>query len=106
MLITLMFSVTAKKSRTFAVSHIQLMSRCAGAGREHSQTARPSWLMKYSISYISCSVYKRGLDREQESFSLVSMTSNPPLSRRLNFSGSLVFRSSAKFTKIHKFRVL
>jgi len=30
------------KSRTFfPVSYFQLMSRCAGAGREHSQTANP-----------------------------------------------------------------
>jgi len=30
----------------FPVSHIQLMSRCAVAGREHSQTASPSWPME------------------------------------------------------------
>jgi len=40
----LMFSVVAIKSRTFfPIFHIQLMSRCAGAGKEHSQTASPSW---------------------------------------------------------------
>jgi len=46
MLITLIFSVVAVKSRTFPVSHIQLMSRCAGAGKEHSQTASPGWAME------------------------------------------------------------
>jgi len=43
MLITLMVLVVAKKSRTFSVSHVQLMSRWAGAGREQSQAASPSW---------------------------------------------------------------
>ena len=33
----------------FAVSHIQLMSRCAGAGREHSQTDSQAGQQKYSI---------------------------------------------------------
>ena len=46
-LITLIFSVVAMKSRIFfPVSHTQLMIRCAGAGREQSQTASPSWPMK------------------------------------------------------------
>jgi len=38
MLITLMLSHVAMTSRTFPVSPIQLTSRCAGGGREHSQT--------------------------------------------------------------------
>jgi len=39
-----MFSVVAVKSRTFIpVSHIQLMTRCVGDGREHSKAASPSW---------------------------------------------------------------
>jgi len=46
MLITLMFSVVAINQGLFPVSHIQLMSRCAGAGREHSQAASPSWPME------------------------------------------------------------
>jgi len=46
MLITLMFSVVAMNLGLFPVSHIQLMSRCAGAGREHSQAASPSWPME------------------------------------------------------------
>ena len=37
MLTMRMFSVIAMKSGTFPVSHAQLTSRCAGAGREHSQ---------------------------------------------------------------------
>jgi len=44
MLITPMVLVIAKKSRTFPVSHIQLMGRRAGAGREHGQ-AEPGWPM-------------------------------------------------------------
>ena len=45
MLITLMFSVVAINQGLFSVSHIQLMSRCAGARREHSQT-KLSWPME------------------------------------------------------------
>jgi len=43
MLRTLMFSVVAVKSRISSVSYVQLMSRCARAGKENSQTASPSW---------------------------------------------------------------
>jgi len=49
MLITLMFSVVAKKIKVvffFCVSHIHLISRCDGTGREHSQAAHPSWPME------------------------------------------------------------
>jgi len=50
MLITLVFSVVAMKSRTFfPVSHIQLMSGCAGAGREHSRADSRDGPRKYSI---------------------------------------------------------
>jgi len=42
-LITLIFSVVAINQGLLPVSDIQLMSRCAGAGREHGQTASPSW---------------------------------------------------------------
>jgi len=38
MLITLMFSLVAINQGLFPVSHAQLVSRCAGAGREHRQT--------------------------------------------------------------------
>jgi len=38
MLITLMFLAVGHSS----ISHVQLMSRCAGAGREYSQTGSPS----------------------------------------------------------------
>jgi len=42
-----MFSVVAMKSRTFFPdSHVQLMSKCSGAGRKHSRTASPSWSME------------------------------------------------------------
>jgi len=33
----------------FPVSHIQLMSGCAGAGREHSQEGSQAGQWKYSI---------------------------------------------------------
>jgi len=38
-----MFMAVAKKSRTFFSFPCWLMSRHAGAGREHSQAASPSW---------------------------------------------------------------
>ena len=41
-----MFSVVAKKSRTFFQSPIQLMSRGAGAGKKHRQAASRSWPME------------------------------------------------------------
>jgi len=40
MLITLMFSVVAINQGLFLVPHTQLTSRCAGAGRGHSQPAK------------------------------------------------------------------
>jgi len=42
------------------------MSRCAGAGREHSEAASPGW---YSIPWTS--VYKWGLARGQRSMSYI-----------------------------------
>ena len=69
MLIALMFLVVAMKSRTFfPISHIQLTSRCAGAGREQSQTERQAGQWKYSIPWMSCSVYEWALARGQEAF--------------------------------------
>jgi len=48
--ITLVFSVVAVKSRTFfPVSRIQLMSKCAEAGRKQSQTSSQAGRCKYSI---------------------------------------------------------
>jgi len=55
-----MFSVTAISKGLFPVSHIQLMSRCAGAGREHSQTDSQAGQWEYSVPYTSCSVYEWG----------------------------------------------
>jgi len=49
MLITMMFFVVAKKSRTFIgfpYSANDGSSTCAGAGKEHSQAASPSWPME------------------------------------------------------------
>jgi len=43
MLISVIFLVVAMNQGLFPVSHMQLMSRCAGAGREHSQADNPSW---------------------------------------------------------------
>ena len=48
-LITLMFSVVAVSQGLFPVSHIQLLSRCAGAGREHSQRDSQAGQWKYSV---------------------------------------------------------
>jgi len=43
MLVTLMFSVVAVNQGLFPASNTQLASRCAGAGREHSQADSPGW---------------------------------------------------------------
>jgi len=43
MLITVMFSVIAKKSRTFSSCSYSANEQCAEAGREHSQADSPSW---------------------------------------------------------------
>jgi len=40
---THVFSCCCEIKDFFPVSHIQLTSRCAGAGREHSQAASPGW---------------------------------------------------------------
>jgi len=57
-----MFSVAAKEIKDFfSVSHVQLMSRCTGTGKEHSQAASPSWPMEifYTID-ILLNTYTRG----------------------------------------------
>jgi len=77
------------------------MSRCAGAGREQSQTASSSWQGEILHAIDVGSVYEWGLAGEQESALLVSVTSNPPWSRSSNFSGSSVF--SRSFAKLAKF---
>jgi len=46
MLITLIFYFLLGNYGLFPVSHIQLMSRCAGAGRKDSQAASSSSLME------------------------------------------------------------
>ena len=50
MLITLMFLVVAINQGLFPVSHTQLTSRCAGAGREHSQPDSQAGQWEYSIA--------------------------------------------------------
>jgi len=87
-----MFSIVAKKSRTFPTFSYSAKSRCAGAGREHSQTDSPAGQWKYSIPWMSCSVCEWGWPKSRNlSFFLVSVSLNPPLSGSLSFSGSLVF---------------
>jgi len=74
-----MFSVVAMKSRTF----FQLMSRCAGDVREQNQTDSQAGKQQYSIPWVSCSVYERGLASGGGIFLLflISMSSNLLLSR-------------------------
>jgi len=50
MLMTLMFSVVAINQGLFPVSHIQLISRCAGAGTECTWTGVPSWPMEIFLN--------------------------------------------------------
>jgi len=61
MLITFMISLAAVNQGLFSVSPIQLMSKCAGAGRERSQTDSQTGQWKFSIPWTSCSVSERGL---------------------------------------------
>ena len=57
----MIFSVVAKKSRTFTVSRVQLMSRC-GAGREQiARTGSQAGQWKYSIPWASCQFRNGGL---------------------------------------------
>jgi len=46
MVITLMLSVVAKKSRTFSSLPCSANEEVCRSWREHSQAATPSWLMK------------------------------------------------------------
>ena len=55
-----MFSVVAINPGLFPASHIQLMSRWAGAGREHSQTDSQDGQWNYSIQWMLCSVDEWG----------------------------------------------
>jgi len=48
MLITLTFWLLLWNRGLLPVSHIQLLSRCAGAGRGHSQAASPGWPVEIS----------------------------------------------------------
>jgi len=89
-----MFSVVITKSQTFPVSHIQLMSRCAGAGREPSQTDNPVWPTEIFHTIDGMLGLGMGVGQGKGSFYafLISVNSNPLL------SGSLVFfGNSAKF---------
>jgi len=81
------------------------MSRGGGAGREHSQAESQAGQWRYSVPWTSCSVYGWGLARGQESFFLVSMSSNLLLVGSSNFSRSSVFLLQ-EFREIHDFQVL
>jgi len=61
-----MFLVVAINQGLFPVSHIQVTSRCAGAGREHGQTDSQAVRWKYSIPWRSWTVSERWLARRQE----------------------------------------
>jgi len=65
------------------------MSRCARAGREHSQAASPGWPTE--VFHTMGIIYEWGLAEGQNLLFLVSMGSNPLLSRSLNFSQELGF---------------
>ena len=79
------------------------MSRCAGAGREHSQAASPGWPMEIfrSMDIILGLWIRVGLGGRKQWALLLSWISNPLFSGSLNlFSKSWVFfRSFAKFAK-------
>ena len=70
------------------------MSRCAGAGREHSQTDSPSWPMEiFHMIDVVLSLW-RGVSwgaRIRSSPLLAAVSSNPLLSRSPFFSRSSVF---------------
>jgi len=102
MLITVMFSVVAVNQGLFLVSHIQLLSRCVGSGREQSQTDSQVGQWKYSIPETSQSVYARGwLGGRRLSAFHFSMSFNPLLSMSSAFWGHLM-----KFAKIQGVRDL
>ena len=75
------------------------MSRCAGAGREHSQAASPGWPRElFHTTDIMLSLWMGAGRGGQESALLFAMNLNPLLSRSSNFSKSLVFfRNFMKF---------
>jgi len=60
MLITPKFSCVAISQGLFPVSHFHVTSRCAGDGREHSQTASPSWPMEiFHTIYVILSLWMK-----------------------------------------------
>ena len=62
-----MFSVVPIKG-LFPVPYAQLMSRCAGAGRKHSQADSQAGQGRYSTPQRPCSVYERGLAGGRKGF--------------------------------------
>jgi len=66
MLITWMVSVVDTKSRTFPVSHILVLSRWAGAGREHKQAESQDGQRKYFRPWAARVVCEWGLAGGQE----------------------------------------
>jgi len=55
-----MFSVVSINGGLFQISHIQVMNRCAGAGREKSQTANQSWPMEIFHTIVVMISLRRG----------------------------------------------
>jgi len=82
------------------------MSRCAGAGREHSQPDQAGQ-RKYSIPWTSAQFMNGGWPGGRNLLFLISVSLNPLLGGSLNFYGSLVFFGSfVKFAKFTVFQVL
>ena len=79
------------------------MSRCAGAGREHSQAASPSWPMEmfHTMGIMLSLRIRVGQRGGIFSFLSISVSSNFLLSRSLNFSSRSIFLVS--FVKFEKF---
>jgi len=76
------------------VSRIQVMSRCAGAGREHSQAGGPSWPVEILHTMGSMLRLWMGIGWAMGMSPLFSVSSNPLWSWSLVFFGNFT-----KFTK-------
>jgi len=81
------------------------MSRCAGAGREHSQADSRADQWKYSITWTSCSVYEWGWQGGRKlSFFLFFYEFESSLVWEFKLFWEFIFGGEfAKFSKIHEF---
>jgi len=90
----------------FPVSPIQLMSGCAGAGREHSQAASPRWPMEifHAMDVVLSLWMGAGWGAAFHfwmAFSFLVLSLTPLLSWSSSFSGSSAFfRNFMKFAKV------